>query len=118
MGQAPTAIPEPNLSTESLSRLSRWQLLRRAVDHFWKKWSAKCLQRCFVISKWHHPTNKIKEEALVLISDELSAGKVASRPGHAIALGIGWIDPSRHSENRNVHLHATYRQAMCPVYGS
>lgn len=70
MGQAPTAIPEPDLSAEPLPRLTRWQLLRQAVDHFWKRWSAECLQRCLAISKWQHPTNEIREGALVLISDE------------------------------------------------
>ncbi|KMQ89771.1 hypothetical protein RF55_10568 [Lasius niger] len=70
MGQAPTAIPEPNLSNEPISRLNRWQLLRRTVEHFWKKWSTECLQRYQAISKWHHPSNKIKEGSLVLITDE------------------------------------------------
>ncbi|XP_071576705.1 uncharacterized protein [Temnothorax nylanderi] len=41
MGHAPTVIPEPNLANEPLSRLTRWQLLRQAVEHFWTRWSSE-----------------------------------------------------------------------------
>lgn len=70
IGEALTALPEPNLSLERTSRLSRWQLLRQKVDHFWTRWYAECLQRYRAISKWHHPSNVIKEGSLVLITDE------------------------------------------------
>lgn len=70
IGEAPTAIPEPDLSSEKTSRLTRWQILRQKVDHFWSRWSSECLQRYQAVSKWHHPTNTIKEGSMVLITDE------------------------------------------------
>ncbi|KMQ88503.1 pao retrotransposon peptidase superfamily [Lasius niger] len=70
IGEAPTAIPEPNLSVEKTSRLTRWQLLRQKVDHFWSRWTSECLQRYQAVSKWHHPSNEIKEGSMVLITDE------------------------------------------------
>ncbi|XP_036150810.1 uncharacterized protein LOC118648594 [Monomorium pharaonis] len=70
IGEAPTVIPEPSLAEETLSRLSRWQLVRQKVDLFWKRWSAECLQRFQAISKWHHPSNCIVEGSLVLVTDE------------------------------------------------
>jgi len=70
IGEAPTAIPEPNLSTESVTRLTRWQLLRQKVEHFWTRWTSECLQRYQAISKWYHPANDIKVGSLVLITDE------------------------------------------------
>lgn len=70
IGEAPSALPEPNLAEETTSRLSRWQLLRQKVDHFWSRWSAECLQRYMAVSKWHHPSNNIKEGTMVLISDK------------------------------------------------
>ncbi|XP_011859181.1 PREDICTED: uncharacterized protein LOC105556699 [Vollenhovia emeryi] len=70
IGEPLTALPEPSLTTEKNSRLSRWQLLRQKVDHFWSRWSTECLQRYQAISKWHHPSNEIKKGSLVLITDE------------------------------------------------
>ncbi|XP_025269688.1 uncharacterized protein LOC105257320 [Camponotus floridanus] len=69
-GEAPTAIPESALLDEKTSRLSRWQLLRQKVDHFWTRWSFECLQRYQAVSKWHHPSNDIKEGTMFLIADE------------------------------------------------
>ncbi|XP_011859856.1 PREDICTED: uncharacterized protein LOC105557272 [Vollenhovia emeryi] len=50
--------------------LTRWQLLRQKVDHFWSRWSSEFLQRHLAISKWHHPSTEIKVGSLVLITDE------------------------------------------------
>lgn len=65
-----TIVPEPNLLQESVSRLTRWQLIRQKVELFWKRWTAECLQRYQAISKWHYPSNDIKEGSLVLVMDE------------------------------------------------
>ncbi|XP_071580243.1 uncharacterized protein [Temnothorax nylanderi] len=70
IGEPPTNIPEPGLSSEPESRLNRWQLLRKKIDLFWKRWSTECLQRHLAMSKWHYPSNDIKEGSLVLITDE------------------------------------------------
>lgn len=71
IGEPPTALPEPNLATEKTSRITRWQLLRQKMDHFWSRWSTECLQRYQAISKWHHSSNEIKKGTLlVLITDE------------------------------------------------
>lgn len=70
IGEAINIVPEPDLTHITLSRLSRWQLLRQKADLFWKRWHAECLQRFQAISKWHHPSHAIKEGALVLVTDE------------------------------------------------
>lgn len=70
IGEALSTIPEINLSDQPLSRLSRWQILRQKVEYFWERWKSECLQRYQSISKWHHPSNIIKENSLVLIVDE------------------------------------------------
>lgn len=33
-------------------------------------WSVECLQRYLAVSKWHHPSNEIKEGSLILITHE------------------------------------------------
>lgn len=69
IGEALSIIPEPKLSEERVTRLSRWQLIRQKVEHFWIRWSTECLQRQLARSKWFHP-NKIKLGSMVLITDE------------------------------------------------
>ncbi|XP_070510427.1 uncharacterized protein [Cardiocondyla obscurior] len=70
VGESLSILPQPDLFSEPLSRLGRWQLLRQMVDNFWRKWSAECLQRYQAISKWHHTSTEIKPGSLVLIVDE------------------------------------------------
>jgi len=69
IGEALAAIPEPDLSSEK-HRLTRWQILRQKFGHFWLRWLSEYLQRFETVSKWHHPSNEVKEESLVLITDE------------------------------------------------
>ncbi|XP_025830532.1 uncharacterized protein LOC112904540 [Agrilus planipennis] len=70
IGEALNAVPEPSLSELAESRLSKWQLIQQRTEHFWKRWSAECLQRYQAISKWHHASNEVKVGSLVLITDE------------------------------------------------
>lgn len=70
IGEALTTTPEANLLTLPSTRLTRWQILRQKVEHFWTRWSSECLQRYQAISKWHHPKNEIETGSLVLIVDE------------------------------------------------
>lgn len=37
IGEALTTLPEPDLTAEKTSRLTRWQVLRQKVDHFWTR---------------------------------------------------------------------------------
>ncbi|XP_063979913.1 uncharacterized protein LOC135163937 [Diachasmimorpha longicaudata] len=51
IGQAPTTLPEPSLENLNISRLSRWQLIQRKLQGFWKRWCTGYLQRLQAISK-------------------------------------------------------------------
>lgn len=70
IGEALTVIPEPNLLQEPSNRLTKWQLIRQKVEHFWARWSGEFLQRHQAISKWHHPNNHIRVGCMVLVIDE------------------------------------------------
>lgn len=70
VGDAPTIIPEPMLTSLNSSRLSRWQLLRQMLDSFWTRWSKECLQRYHDISKWNKSVPSLTKGALVLVVDE------------------------------------------------
>ncbi|XP_071653545.1 uncharacterized protein, partial [Temnothorax longispinosus] len=70
IGQALTTIPEPSLDGVKVSHLSRWQLLRKMLEDFWKQWSRDCLQRYLAVYKWNNAVPSIKEGSLVLVVDE------------------------------------------------
>ncbi|XP_077270788.1 uncharacterized protein LOC143901992 [Temnothorax americanus] len=70
IGQALTTIPEPSLDGVKISHLSRWQLLRKMLEDFWKQWSRDCLQRYLAVYKWNNAVPSIKKGSLVLVVDE------------------------------------------------
>ncbi|XP_043474379.1 uncharacterized protein LOC122506330 [Leptopilina heterotoma] len=70
IGDSLTIIPEPSLTQLNISPASRWKLIQQRFQFFWSKWSSCYLQRQQSISKWHHPSNKIKVGSMVLLTDE------------------------------------------------
>lgn len=67
-----TVIPEPDLEENPLNCLSRFQLLPRIVQGFWRRWSKEYVTQLQARHKWkevrHNPHLKIG--ALVLIRDD------------------------------------------------
>ncbi|GBP23667.1 hypothetical protein EVAR_80284_1 [Eumeta japonica] len=70
LGRPLNVVPEPSLEDMKISRLSRWQLLRRMTDDFWTKWSKEYLQRYQSMYKWNQPMPDIQLGLIVLITDE------------------------------------------------
>ncbi|XP_076294560.1 uncharacterized protein LOC143215865 [Lasioglossum baleicum] len=70
IGDALNVIPEPNFADTPRSRLSRWQLLRQMLDHFWSRWSKEYLQQLQAASKWHSKSEPFRNGDLVLVRDE------------------------------------------------
>lgn len=64
-------IPEPDLSNVSLNRLSRWQLITRLHQDFWKRWHVEYLNTLQQRTKWFTPRDsQLSVGQLVLIRDE------------------------------------------------
>ncbi|XP_018368526.1 PREDICTED: uncharacterized protein LOC108764680 [Trachymyrmex cornetzi] len=55
IGAALTSFPEADLLDTRINRLSRWQLIERIRQHFWKRWSAEYLLGLQRRNKW--PSN-------------------------------------------------------------
>lgn len=70
IGQPLTTLPEPNLQSINISRLSRWQLIQQQSQQFWRHWSQAYLQRQLATTKWWHQNNQIQVGSLVLLTDE------------------------------------------------
>ncbi|XP_045483201.1 uncharacterized protein LOC123688642 [Harmonia axyridis] len=66
-----TALPEPDLSHLSMGRLSRWQLLTRIHQDFWKQWHLEYLNTLQQRKKWFDKTTDcLSIGTLVLIKDD------------------------------------------------
>ncbi|XP_074101979.1 uncharacterized protein LOC141529375 [Cotesia typhae] len=70
VGEPLNVMSEPSLEELSPGRLSRWQLIRQALDSFWMRWSASCLHRYQVIFKWNQRSPNLKKGDMVLVVDE------------------------------------------------
>ncbi|XP_076626738.1 uncharacterized protein LOC143344506 [Colletes latitarsis] len=67
-----TAVPEPSLTEEKKPRLTRWQLLQRMRDHFWKRWAAEYLQGLQSRHKWSQPQPNVQPGDLCLVTSEVT----------------------------------------------
>lgn len=68
-----TAMPEYDYSESKENALSRWQLVQKMTQHFWKRWSHEYLHQLQSRSKWKvNAANPIAVGDLVLIRGETS----------------------------------------------
>jgi hypothetical protein len=71
IGDRLTTVLEPDLTPIRLNRLSRWQLVQRLQQHFWRRWSSEYLHHLQQRSKWQDKTDKpFKVGSLVLLCDD------------------------------------------------
>ncbi|XP_011688839.1 PREDICTED: uncharacterized protein LOC105450603 [Wasmannia auropunctata] len=70
IGDALTAVPEPELGREPINRLTRWQYLQRMRDDFWARWSKEYLHTLNARSKWWKPEANPEVGDLCLIRGE------------------------------------------------
>lgn len=61
------AIPEPDLSSLSSNRLSRWQQMQRILQIFWNRWQQEYLPTLQRLQKWpgQHPNLAVGDMVLV-----------------------------------------------------
>ena len=71
IGEALTALLEPNLEVLPENRLSRWQLLQKMQQHFWRLWARDYLNTLQTRGKWTRVQPPIKIGDLCLIKNEL-----------------------------------------------
>jgi len=72
VGAALTAVPEPLLLDQPATRLSRWQLLQKMWDHFWKCWSKEYLHSITHRPKWLREEAGFQVGRLCLLRNELT----------------------------------------------
>lgn len=70
IGEAPITVPEPNLLDTNINRLSRWQLVQKVYQQFWKYWHTEYLSRLQQRSKWLKEQENVQAGQLVLMHEE------------------------------------------------
>lgn len=63
-------FPTPDMTATPINRLSRWQLLQRLHQEFWRRWHREYLHTLQQRSKWLDPSSTPKIGTLVLIKNE------------------------------------------------
>ncbi|GFY08370.1 integrase catalytic domain-containing protein [Trichonephila clavipes] len=67
VGSSLVAVPDPDYTEIPMNRLSRWQLVQRMNQHFWRKWSSEYLNRLQQRPRWCKGNVGFKEGDLVLV---------------------------------------------------
>ena len=67
-----SCIPDADLSSLSVNRLDRWQLLMHFHQVFWKRWHTEYLHTLQQRGKWLKEGGQIQPGVLVVIKDDLS----------------------------------------------
>lgn len=65
--------PERDMSEVYISPLKRWNLITKATQSFWKRWSQDYLHTLIQRSKWTKPSSNIKLNDVVLIHGQQQA---------------------------------------------
>lgn len=83
-----SSVPDASLADIKLNRLSRWQLLQRLHQDFWRRWHSEYLHTLQQRAKWLDHTVAPAVGTLVLIKDDLSP-PLQWRLGRIISLHPG-----------------------------
>lgn len=70
IGEPLMSFPEPVCQVDTLSRLSRWQLIQRCRQLIWKRWSADYLSQLQQRSKWLQKEPNLRPGRLVLLKED------------------------------------------------
>lgn len=64
------AVPDVDLSDVKLNHLSRWQVVRSALQYFWRCWREQYLQTLLTRCKWHESVPDLTEGTVVIVRNE------------------------------------------------
>lgn len=70
IGRPLTSLPEKNFLEVKSTAVSRFQLLQRLHQSFWKRWSTEYITELQTKTKWKIKTSPISEGTLVLVKED------------------------------------------------
>lgn len=89
IGEPLVGIPDYNYETSNINSMSRWQLVQRMLQNFWRRWSQEYLSTLLNRYKWAYKLPEPKIGDVVLIKEEdlppsrwLLGRVLEKHPGH------------------------------------
>lgn len=70
IGRSSTSIPDPDVSSTLVNRLTRYEHIQQMRQHFWKRWQLEYLSELQVRTKWLKQTKNLQIGQLVILKDE------------------------------------------------
>ena len=71
IGDALTALPQPNLRDITKTRLGRYQLIQQMLQHFWQRWQREYLHQLQQRHKWRATSvDIVAKDDLVVIQED------------------------------------------------
>lgn len=67
IGQPLGALPDTDISSIPMNRLSRWELIKQSYQVFWKRWSREYLTTLQGRQKWFKKEENLKVDDLVIV---------------------------------------------------
>uniref|UniRef100_A0A8D8SQJ6 Integrase catalytic domain-containing protein n=2 Tax=Cacopsylla melanoneura TaxID=428564 RepID=A0A8D8SQJ6_9HEMI len=72
VGSTLLSVPEEDLTSQPMNRLNRWQLIRQAVQSFWRRWSNEYLHTLMPRSKWNTESRELKLGEVVFVQSTVN----------------------------------------------
>nr|XP_018895666.1 PREDICTED: uncharacterized protein LOC109029600 [Bemisia tabaci] len=70
IGDSLKSLPHEDFRDVKMNRLSTWQHIQQAKQHFWARWSREYLNELTVRHKWTKNSPNIKEGTLVMLKED------------------------------------------------
>jgi Family of unknown function (DUF5641)/Integrase zinc binding domain len=70
IGAPLNAIPERDFTTSGINQLTRWQLVTKMLQHFWRRWSGEYLSRLQQRPKWIGEKRDFQIGDIVLLKED------------------------------------------------
>lgn len=109
IGEPLLSIPEPSLLDERLNTLDRWQLVKRMIEFFWRRWRIEYLSSLQSRVKWNKSSPSLTIGDLALLKDPNTPlmnwpmGRVIEvHPGHDGVVRVVTIKTSKNTYKRPV----------------
>ena len=70
IGDSLNSLPDPDLLSTPVNRLSQWQHLTQLKQNFWKRWNQEYINELNIRHKWHSGNHDLNVGSMVVIKEK------------------------------------------------